>query len=409
MSELSEGLQQLEVDRLWHQGLSGQGVRVGHIDSGVQAEHPALSGRITAFKQFDRRGAPVEGAAPCDSGEHGTHTAGLICGGSLQGVSIGAAPGAELVCAQVIDGGSVVARLVRGISWTLEQGVRVLSLPLGMPVYNPILSELLELARRRGVLPVAAVGNRGAGRSHSPGNYRQVLSVGACRADGRAASFSGSLNIPGSLSCLKPDLLAPGTQALSAHPGGGLREQDGTSMSSAYLAGAAALLFQARPDATPDQVESALLRSARPLPADQVHRTRQGVVNLPAALETLLEPGPEGFVPPEIPERLFRSSLGMADSPFVDPYLRKLLSYSGETQRLGALVQTLPQPESLESEPEVFSTARAHCGESPHELIRIPGTQLWLVGASCRYLSAMLESGELAAASSVDVDIGSFC
>src|SRR6266508_6911139 len=78
--KLTWGLQELWIDKLWAQGLTGKGIRVGHLDTGVDAEHPALKGRVAAFAEWDLLGRRVEGAAPHDSDQHGTHTAGTIAG-----------------------------------------------------------------------------------------------------------------------------------------------------------------------------------------------------------------------------------------------------------------------------------------------------------------------------------------
>ncbi|MGH2368734.1 MAG: S8 family serine peptidase, partial [Chloroflexota bacterium] len=86
------GLRRLGVESLWQQGLTGKGVRVGHLDTGVDGAHPALSDRIAAFMEFDLFGNRVPGSRPHDTGDHGTHTAGTICGGRAGGMAIGVAP-----------------------------------------------------------------------------------------------------------------------------------------------------------------------------------------------------------------------------------------------------------------------------------------------------------------------------
>ncbi len=100
------GLQRIGIDACWQQGLCGEGVRIGQLDTGVDGSHPALCGRIAEFMEFDGDGYPVHATAPRDSGSHGTHIAGVICGQPCNGLlSIGTAPGAELCSAMVIEGG----------------------------------------------------------------------------------------------------------------------------------------------------------------------------------------------------------------------------------------------------------------------------------------------------------------
>src|SRR5262245_34398940 len=93
-SRCSWGLQALEIEALWGRGLTGAGVLVGDLDTGVSGDHPALAGRLEAFIEFDEVGAPIPGQQARDRAGHGTHTAGIICGGNIDGQAIGVAPGA---------------------------------------------------------------------------------------------------------------------------------------------------------------------------------------------------------------------------------------------------------------------------------------------------------------------------
>ena len=76
------GIERLDVPALWDKGLTGEGVLVGHLDTGVAAEHPALRGAVAHFAEFDRMGRAVQPSSPepYDSDEHGTHTAATLAG-----------------------------------------------------------------------------------------------------------------------------------------------------------------------------------------------------------------------------------------------------------------------------------------------------------------------------------------
>ncbi|MCI0415643.1 S8 family serine peptidase, partial [bacterium] len=87
------GISRLNVEKLWAQGLTGAGIKVGHLDTGLDGKHPALKKRIAGWQEFDFDGEPVPKSTPHDTNDHGTHTAGTICGGSFQGLKIGVAPG----------------------------------------------------------------------------------------------------------------------------------------------------------------------------------------------------------------------------------------------------------------------------------------------------------------------------
>jgi subtilisin family serine protease len=92
--QLTWGLQALQVDQLWAQGITGKGVVVAHLDTGVDATHPVLQGVIQEFAQFDDLGNLVKPSpAPFDSEEHGTHTAATVAGREVDGGHVGVAPG----------------------------------------------------------------------------------------------------------------------------------------------------------------------------------------------------------------------------------------------------------------------------------------------------------------------------
>jgi len=282
------GIEAVGAPALWDSGARGQGVRIGQLDTGVDAGHPALRRRIAAWAEFDWNGELVPGSRPHDPDGHGTHTAGTLVGLSSGGTRIGVAPEAELCAALVIEGGRALLRIVAGLEWAIEQGVRVLSLSLGIRGYSPFAIEIVQRLREAGVLPVAAIGNEGAGTSRSPGNYPEALSVGALDRKGTVASFSSSMRFERETEPTAPDVVAPGVEILSLRPGGGRVVMDGTSMATPHVAGLAALLFSAKPEATVAEVEAAIVEATRPLPegADPF-RYGHGAVDGPGAYAAL--------------------------------------------------------------------------------------------------------------------------
>ena len=214
------GLSALRIDQLHAQGITGTGVLVGHLDTGVDATHPALTGVVKEFAEFDSLGNQVPGAMAKDSGEHGTHTAGTIAGQLVRGVHFGVAPGAKLACAMVIEGGNVLARILGGMNWAVGLNVRVLSLSLGLMGQSGVFLSIVQILRARGVLPVFAVGNEGAGTSRYPGNYAETLSVGAMDKAGNVPDFSSSQRFKRKKDPIVPDLVGPGVDVVSCVPGG---------------------------------------------------------------------------------------------------------------------------------------------------------------------------------------------
>ncbi len=260
-SGLTWGLERISVAALWDAGITGSGVLIGHLDTGVDASHPALAGAVTAFAEFDFLGKPVANARPRDSGAHGTHTAGIIAGRKVGNTWFGVAPAASLASAIVIEGGNIVARVLAGMDWAVGLRVRVLNMSLGLRGYTPAFLTLSRLLRGRGVLPVFAVGNEGPGTSRSPGNYAEALSVGACDSGDAVADFSGSQRFARPNDPWVPDLVAPGVAVMSCVPGGRYAMMSGSSMATPHVAGLAALLIQAAPSATPGQIEKAIFDS----------------------------------------------------------------------------------------------------------------------------------------------------
>jgi subtilisin len=283
------GIKRLNIGALWNKGFNGKGVRVGHLDTGVDGSHPALAGAIADgdFAEFDFAGNQVAGARPHDSGQHGTHTAGTLLGRAGPRGKFGVAPGAQLVSALSIEGGQVIDRILAGLEWIVSRNVQILTMSVGLPGYVAAFEELIAALRRNRVLPVIAIGNEGPDTSRSPGNYPNVLSVGACTEDDLVADFSSSQRMARQQDALEPDLVAPGVNVLSCVPGGEFAMMDGTSMATPHVAGLAALLRQAAPAATIDEIENTILNSCT-LPATMPdYRANRGVPDAALALARL--------------------------------------------------------------------------------------------------------------------------
>jgi hypothetical protein len=256
------GLQAINALSAWGvYGVRGKGALVGVLDTGVDAEHPDLKGKVAHWQEFDSFGNPVAGD-PRDSDEHGTHCAGTIVGGNSSGRYIGVAPDAKIAAALVLDGdtGGSDAQVLAGIDWAVEKGVNVLSMSLGglqldqttPPTYTEAILSCIEA----GIPVVVAIGNDGEQTTGSPGSDLFALSVGAVDHNMRVAGFSGGrtqillksdfidpqfLPLPYS----KPEVSAPGVAIQSCVPGNTWKSFSGTSMATPHVAGAIALLLSA--------------------------------------------------------------------------------------------------------------------------------------------------------------------
>ncbi len=289
------GLAKIGAKSAWSVfGVTGKGVRIGHLDTGVDASHPDLAGKIAAWAEFDGNGNLVA-SSPHDSGIHGTHTAGILVGGSASGAPIGVAPGAKLVSALVLNGGSgTLVQVLAGMQWVLDpdgnpatdDGAQVLSMSLGASGQYQIFQDVTDRLLAAGVLPVFAVGNSGPGEADAPGNCVGAMAVGATMYSDQVASFSGGGLVNwNNKAYVKPEIVAPGYGIPSSIPGGRYQTMSGTSMATPHVAGAAALLLEANPNLSVDQLRSVLTSTARDLGDPGVDvRYGSGLLNVMAAL-----------------------------------------------------------------------------------------------------------------------------
>jgi serine protease AprX len=322
--------QSVGADQVWDGAvghlpeLSGAGIGVALIDSGIDTRHNALKKRIVATVDFT-------GGDGADQYGHGTHVAGIIAG--LQGRTAdtrkyrGIASGAHLINLRVLgaDGSGTVSNVVEAIDWAIEHRVayriRVINLSMGAPVLQPYrddpLCEAVERATQAGIVVVVAAGNYGRtadGRSvygaiTSPGNSPHALTVGAIdthgtpqRSDDTLAAYSSKGPTRYDL-VIKPDLAAPGSHIVSAEAVDGYLSRtypqrhvagagpnayfqlSGTSMSAGVVSGAAALLLEERPDLAPRTTRAVLQVTSTFLPAAGLLGAGAGSVNVLAAAE----------------------------------------------------------------------------------------------------------------------------
>jgi subtilisin family serine protease len=284
--EVAWGVERMGAPDLWKQGLTGKGICVAHMDTGVDTSHPALHDVLSSHTFVSEDGQVTEQhEAYSDSSTHGTHTAGTIAGRQVAGEKlIGMAPGANLACATVINGGDTFARLLAGLEFALAANARVLSISLGISPFDDSLKGIMNTLRTQQLLPIVAIGNNPLS-SASPGNYDNVLSVGATDKRDKVAPFSGSAKMSGF--GVGPTICAPGKNILSAAPGGGYRRSNGSSMAVPHVAGLAALLLESNPYATSDQIQQAIVESCVNPANVHADKIGAGIPNAARALERL--------------------------------------------------------------------------------------------------------------------------
>lgn len=286
--------------RIWQAGYTGRGVCIAIVDTGIDAEHPALRDRVIAMQDMTGEGSE-------DGNGHGTHVAGIAAGegAPYQGV----APEASLMAVKVLrgDGSGMTSDVMAGIEWATENGAWVINMSLGSGVAsdgNDPLSLICDAAVARGVVVCVAAGNSGPGRGTigSPGAARRVITVGASTDQDLVADFSS--RGPTADGRIKPDILFPGYGIVSCRARGTTMgrpmdayytEASGTSMATPHASGAAALLLQARSWLRPQQVKELLGASAKDLglPANT-----QGAGRAQVDQAFTRQPAPEPTPPP---------------------------------------------------------------------------------------------------------------
>jgi serine protease AprX len=310
------------ADQYWRAGLTGKGVDVAVIDTGVSPVK-GLDGTNKVIYgpdlSFDSQNDALRHR---DANGHGTHMAGIIAG--MDGTTaprareyeryLGVAPESRIVSVKVgeVHGAADVSQVVAAIDWVTKNkaangmNIRVLNLSYGTDASQLYTSDpiahAVEQAWRAGIFVVVAGGNSGYGSTqlNNPALNPFVMAVGATDSRGTKTvtddtvpdwSSTGDANRP-------PDVVAPGRSTASLNVGGSVVDEDhpeavlgngrfvrgsGTSQAAAFVSGAAALVSQQRPYITPDGLKALLRDTAMKLPYAEDRAQGRGVVDLAKA------------------------------------------------------------------------------------------------------------------------------
>ena len=179
----------------------------------------------------------------------------------------------------------MLSDFVLALEWAASRPeVQIVNMSAGIPGYLPEMREPVADLLAVGLLPVIATGNEGRNRTRSPGNYNEVLSIGASNKRNRVASFSsGGTLVADNHQYVVPDLVAPGQAVYSSVMGGGYESWDGTSMATPIVAGVAALILEKHPGLSVPDLQEALLSTCRDLGQTE-DRQGAGLVQVKAAV-----------------------------------------------------------------------------------------------------------------------------
>lgn len=269
--------------------------------------HPDLSGRILAFRDFI-----YEKENPYDDCGHGTHVAGCLAGNGMlsEGRFCGIAPSCNLIIGKVLDRNGLgnVENMIDAVYWILQNRdryqIRILNISISFEkqvAEHKIkkLVKVLEKVWEEGILVVVAAGNKGPGaKSISPlGMGKNIITVGChdlgYHREGVTLCETYSGRGPSIFSLKKPDIVAPGTDIISASSQcrrqgrqfvNAYESKSGTSFATPIVSGAAALLLQKQPGMTPEEVKYHLCYSATDL-REPWNKQGWGMLNIQKALD----------------------------------------------------------------------------------------------------------------------------
>jgi subtilisin family serine protease len=259
----------VRADDVWRR-VTGRGVKLAIIDTGIDDNHPDLS--VSGGASL----VPGVGSWDDDQG-HGTHCAGIAGARNNATGVVGVAPGCSLFAVKVLDsrGSGRLSWILAGMGWAAGNGMDVASMSLGSDVSSPDASCTVAYQRAAqrlidsGCIVIAAAGNSGRGPQPwvgRPARCPGFMAVAAVDRNRGLAIFSS--RGPATLGRDSGvEISAPGVSINSTVPGGGYGVKSGTSMACPHVSGAAALIKELRPTWSPAQIRRRLRATASDLGA----------------------------------------------------------------------------------------------------------------------------------------------
>lgn len=269
------GVTHINADKAHAANVTGSGVKVAVLDTGIDASHPDLN--VKGGVSF----VSGEPSGLTDGNGHGTHVAGTVAALNNTAGVLGVAYNAELYAVKVLSasGSGTLSGIAQGIEWAIANDMDVINMSLGGSTGSTALEQASDNAYASGIVVVAAAGNSGSkGKRNTigyPAKYSSVIAVGAVDSNNNRASFS---SVGSEL-----EVMAPGVSILSTTPGNSYSSFNGTSMASPHVAGAAALIKAKYPSLSASQIRDRLKNSTTPL-GDAFYYGK-GVINVEKALQ----------------------------------------------------------------------------------------------------------------------------
>ena len=240
--DIPDGVNMINAQFMWSNGITGKGVKIAVIDSGCDITHKDLQTRIIGGRNFTTEDNKNIDKYQ-DYNGHGTHVCGTIAASNNNYGVIGVAPDAKLLILKALDknGSGSMKGIIDAINFAISQRVDIISMSLGTSEDVPQLHQAIKKVVDSNILVVCAAGNEGDSRATTdeisyPAGYNEVISVGAVDYSKSAARFSNSNK--------EVDLVAPGVNIISTFLNGKYETLSGTSMATPHVTGALALLIE---------------------------------------------------------------------------------------------------------------------------------------------------------------------
>lgn len=243
------GIGKINSPTAWRSNLTGKGIKISVVDTGIDTGHVDL--RIAGGTSVVSYTTSYN-----DDNGHGTHVTGIIGALNNNVGTVGVAPDADIYAVKVLDetGAGFLSDIIKGIDWSITNKMDIINLSLGSEEPSLSLQSIVKKAYDNGILVVASSGNSGSSPTlntmNYPAQYNSVISVGAVDSSLKVANFSSS----------GPTLetTAPGVNILSTYKENSYEILSGTSMAAPYVTGNLALIKQANPEASVDQLRTLL-------------------------------------------------------------------------------------------------------------------------------------------------------